>query len=278
MLYSYKKYIPQPFRNAARIILYTPSFYYAKKTFSMYLKGQDHAVCTLPIIDNYRQYESLFENAEKSFREIVTPFISEFRWLIGRIYNGTFESVDVEVYYSIIRKYQPKLIIEIGSGHSTYFALDAIKRNKRGSIISITLEPRRKLPKDVKYIQSKVEEVGTDIFEQLSEDDILFIDSSHTTEEAIYHTKEILPILNSGVIIHHHDILYPYNIYYKNDPKIFAEPDIILNFYLENKDTYKIVTSTSYVPYRNLELVKRLVSSFNWDSKRRPGSLWVRKR
>ena len=278
MLNSHKKYIPQPFRNAAREILYTPSFYYAKKTLSMYLKGQDHAVCTLPIMDNYKEYESLFNSAEENFKEIVTPFISEFRWLIGRIYNGTFESVDVEVYYSIIRKYQPKLIIEIGSGHSTCFALDAIKRNKRGSIISITLEPRRKLPKSVKCIQSKVEVVDTDIFEQLSENDILFIDSSHTTEEAIYHTKEILPILNSGVIIHHHDILYPYNVYYKNDPKMFAEPDVILNFYLVNKDTYKIITSTSYVLYMNLEFVKGLVRSFNWNLKRRPGSLWVMKR
>lgn len=278
MLNSYKKYIPQPFRNVAREILFPPNYFYAKKTLSMYLKGKNHDACTLPVLDNYREYENLFGKAEDNFKEIVTPFITEFRWLIGRIYNGTFESVDVEVYYSIIRKYQPKLIIEIGSGHSTCFALDAIKRNKRGSIISITLEPRRKLPQSVKCIRSKVEEVGIDIFEQLSENDILFIDSSHTTAEAIYHTEKILPILNSGVIIHHHDILYPYNVYYMNDSKIFAEPDVILNFYLENTDTYKIVTSTSYVPYRNLELVKRLVESFNWDLKRRPGSLWVRKR
>ncbi len=278
MLNSYKKFIPLSIRNTVREILFTPNFYYVKKTWSMYLRGQNHEICNLPLLKNYKEYEDLFENAEENFKEIVTPFISEFGWLIGRIYNGTFESVDAEVYYAIIRKYQPKLIIEIGSGHSTCFALDAIKRNKKGNIISITLEPRRRLPKCVKYIQSKVEEISADIFEQLSENDILFIDSSHTTEEAIYHTKKIVPLLKPGVIIHHHDILYPYKCYYLNDFTLFAEPDVLLDFYKKNKDIYEIITSTSYVPYRNLELVKRLVNSFNWNLKRRPGSLWARKR
>jgi cephalosporin hydroxylase len=263
--------------NVARKFLCIAGFRYARKTFSMYLKGQIHGVCTRPILNNYKEYENLFENAEENFKEIVAPFSSEFRWLIGRIYNGTFEAVDVETYYSVIRKYRPKLIIEIGSGHSTYFALDAIKKNGCGNIISITLEPRRKLPKCVKYIQSKVEVVDVNIFKRLNKDDILFIDSSHTTEEAIYHIKEILPALNSGVIIHHYDILYPYKHYHQDNPTIFAEPDVILNFYLKNKDDYKIITSTSYVPYRNLELVKKLVKSFNWDLTRCPGSLWGRK-
>ncbi len=243
----------------------------------MYIKGQNHGAYTCSFIDKYKEYEDLFENAEENFKEIVIPFNSEFRWLIGRVYNGTFEAVDVETYYSVVRKYRPKLIIEIGSGHSTYFALDAIKKNGCGSIISITLEPRRRLPKCVKFIQSRVEEVDINIFKRLNENDILFIDSSHITEEALYHIKEILPILNSGVIIHHHDILYPYKHHHKNDPTIFAEPDVILNFYLENKNDYKIITSASYVAYRNLELVKKSVKSFNWDLTRCPGSLWVRK-
>lgn len=253
------------------------SIRYVARTVQIYLKGPNHGPCALPLLDDYSKYEGLFEGAVENFREIVTPFMPEFTWLAGRIYNGQFESVDVEVYYSIIRKYKPRLIIEIGSGHSTCFAFDAIKRNGAGEIVSIDPEPRRKLPKGAKHIQSKVEEVDADIFRRLSEDDILFIDSSHTTQEAIYHTEEILPILRSGVIIHHHDILYPYRAYYLNDPILFGEPDVILNYYLQNEDAYEVITSTSYVAYRNLELVKRLVSSFNWNSGRRAGSLWVRK-
>ncbi len=277
MLNKYKRYIPGFLWNVTRELVNNTHFRYARNTLNMYLEGQNHGVCTRPLMDNYKKYESLFEEAERRFREIVSPFNSEFRWLTGRIYNGAFESVDAETYYSVIRKYQPELIIEIGSGHSTYFALDALKKNRRGKIISITLEPRRKLPECVKYIQSRVEDVDINIFKRLNKDDVLFIDSSHTTEEAVYHVNEILPALNSGLIIHHHDILYPYK-HYHGDPMIFAEPDVILNFYLENKDNYEIITSTSYVPYRNLELVKGLVKSFNWDLTRRPGSLWARKK
>jgi len=251
---------------------------YLARTVHIYLKGPSHGPCGLPLLDDYSRYEALFPGAVENFREIVMPFMPEFTWLIGRIYNGQFESVDVEVYYSIIRKYHPELIIEIGSGHSTCFALDAIKRNGAGGIISIDPEPRRKLPKGVKHIQSKVEDLNVGIFRRLSENDILFIDSSHTTQEAIYHTEEILPILRSGVIIHHHDILYPYRAYYLNNPIVFGEPDVILDYYLQNENAYEIITSTSYVAYQDLELVKRLVSSFNWIPGRRGASLWVRKR
>ena len=274
---SYKKYIPLCIRNIVREFLNISGFYYARKTLSMYNEGGKHGVCKRPILDNYKEYEGLFEKAEENFMEIIAPFRSEFRWQIGRIYNGTFESVDVETYYSVIRKYKPRLIIEIGSGHSTWFALDAMKRNGRGSIISISVEPRRKLPKCVEYIQSRVEDVDSSIFKRLDKDDILFIDSSHTTEEATYHIKEILPVLKSGLIIHHHDILYPYRHYHQDNATIFGEPDVILDFYLKNGDDYKIITSTSYVPYRNPELVKELVKSFNWDLTRCPGSLWARK-
>ncbi len=274
---SYKKYIPLCIRNIVRKFINISGFHYARKTLSMYNEGQNHGVCKRPVLDNYKEYESLFEKAEENFMEIVAPFRSEFRWQIGRVYNGTFESVDVETYYSVIRKYRPRLIIEIGSGHSTWFALDAMKKNGRGSIISISLEPRRALPECVKFIQSKVEDVDAGIFNRLKRNDILFIDSSHTTEEAMYHIKEILPVLKPGVIIQHHDILYPYNHYHQDDQTIFGEPDVVLDFYLKNRDDYKIITSTSYVPYRNLELVKKLVKSFNWDLTRCPGSLWTRK-
>jgi len=284
----YDKYIPQLVKIMREPIMsYIPTIFYMEHTLFMHLKGRyhgrwGHGSCPYPLLDEYEKYESLFERAGENFKEIITPFTSEYKWLIGRIYNGFFQSVDVELYFSVIRKYQPKLLIEIGSGHSTYFALDAMKKNGRGNIISIDPEPRVRLSKHVKHIGSKVEEVNVNIFKKLSENDIVFIDSSHTTEEAAYHTEEILPILSSGVIIHHHDIFYPYRAYQSNNPTVFGEPDVVLNFYLENRSFYEIITSSSYVVYRNLNLVKDIVRSFDWNSHRSyrmlPSSLYVRKR
>ena len=41
--------------------------------------------------------------------------------------NKFFEAGDAEIYYQIIRYFKPKKIIEIGSGHSSLLAKQAIK-------------------------------------------------------------------------------------------------------------------------------------------------------
>ena len=280
---SMKKFAPEPIKKIIRPFLKYPPVCYTRgvlklyfiKLFKAYPTG--YREDTAPLIENFGRYEALFKDSEKNFEAILAPYVSEFKWFIGRIYNGAFESVDVELYYSMIRRYRPNLIIEVGSGHSTHFAMDAVKKNGTGHIISIDPEPRRKLPKGVEHIQSKVEDVDKNLFKRLVENDILFIDSSHTTKEAEYHVEEILPNLKKGVIIHHHDFLFPYAIYYHNDPTVFGEPDVLLNFYWRNAELWEVIVSASYVRYKNSELVRRLVNSYSWNPTRLPGSLWTRK-
>lgn len=263
--------------------LKSPSIYYARRTMAICrdrLLGThppEYQVDKAPFINNYRKYEPLFRNSEQRFEAIIAPYISEFRWSLGRIYNGAFVSIDPELYYSIIRKYQPNLIIEVGSGHSTHFAMDAIKRNQTGYIISIDPEPQRSLPAGVEHKQMKIENVDLDIFKTLCKNDILFIDSSHTTEETKYHCERILPSLNTGVIVHHHDFTFPFRIYYCNDPTIYSEPDVLLKFYTDNTEAFEVIVCASYVRYKNFGLVNRLIKSYTWNSRRIPGSLWTRK-
>ena len=223
------------------------------------------------------EYDVLFKNSKDNFQKIITPFSHEFKWFIGRVYNIAFESVDLELYYSMIRKNRPDLIIEIGSGHSTHFALDALKKNKSGHIICIDPVPRRNLPDEIEHIKTKVEDVEVSLFGKLNENDILFIDSSHTTEEAEYHCNKILPNLKKGVFIHHHDFTYPYSIYCYDDPIKYGEPDVLLKFYMKNQHVFEIITSDSYVRYKDPDLINRLIKSYKWDKARIPGSLWARK-
>ncbi len=44
--------------------------------------------------------------------------------------NGTFESVDCEVYYCMIRDFKPRRIIEVGGGNSTLLSAKAALANK----------------------------------------------------------------------------------------------------------------------------------------------------
>jgi len=51
------------------------------------------------------------------------------------IKNTFFGHGDAEIYYQLIRHLKPKNIVEVGSGHSTLIALEAIKKNKENDKI-----------------------------------------------------------------------------------------------------------------------------------------------
>lgn len=279
-----KRILPQPLKERVKHIIAQPSFCYlraAAKTYRQWLcrtYSPRYQADRAPLMRNFADYEALFEASESNFEAVITPYVSEFKWFVGRVYNDAFVSIDPELYYSMIRQYKPNLIIEIGSGHSTHFAMDAIRMNQTGHVISIDPKPRRSLPRSVEHIKAKVQDVGADVFEALGENDVLFIDSSHTTEEALYHCQQILPNLAKGVIVHHHDFTYPYEICYQDDPVIFGEPHVLLEFYDANKDSFEIVVSASYTRFRNPQLVNRLIKSYRWNPLRVPGSLWTRKK
>ena len=98
---------------------------------------------------------------------------------------------EIEAYflYMIVRKFQPSKIIEVGSGVSTYYSLEALKRNAKGnsnksSIICIEPYPTDYIKnlasnKTLDLIKDEVQNIPINKFEKLQKGDILFIDSSH---------------------------------------------------------------------------------------------------
>ena len=62
-------------------------------------------------------------------------------------------------------------------------------------------------------IKDIVQNISSDLFSGLQENDILFIDSSHiskTYSDVNYLIFNILPNLKKGVVIHFHDIFFPF--------------------------------------------------------------------
>ncbi len=87
------------------------------------------------------------------------------------------------------------------------------------------------------------------IFDELEENDILFIDLSHSKAEAQYHVTKIFPRLAPGTLIHHHDVVYPYQ-------RRFDEEKIILDFYAApNNAEFQIISGLAYVRSFDRELV-----------------------
>ena len=131
--------------------------------------------------------------------------------------NDYYTTPDAEVLFAIVRLYRPAKIIEIGSGNSTHlFRLAIEAEGVQAKIISIDPDPRR----DVRafcdeLIQQHVETLPDfKRFEDLQENDILFIDSSHEVKagnDVLCLVLSALPRLSPGVVIHFHDIFLPFD-------------------------------------------------------------------
>jgi predicted O-methyltransferase YrrM len=151
-----------------------------------------------------------FQYAEVSQIELL-PAITEFRSEYDELFydNDWFSTVDFEVYYGLVRHFQPERIIEIGSGHSTIAALAAVHANGWGWVTAIDPEPRLDHEPDPRLsrVRHKVENVPLADFDELGPGDILFIDSSHIDVE--YEYDMILPRIRPGVVAHIHDVFLP---------------------------------------------------------------------
>ncbi|MEQ8303240.1 MAG: class I SAM-dependent methyltransferase [Cyclobacteriaceae bacterium] len=203
--------------------------------------------------------------------------------------NGSFESGDSECYYSIIRKFKPRKIIEIGSGYSTLIALEAIDLNRREDkgydCVMTCIEPYEMnwlKAFRVELLSKKVEEVDLGLFETLDEGDILFIDSSHMMRpqgDVLFEIFEILPVLKSGVLIHFHDIFspldYPEN-WLKEEFRMWNEQYLVEAF-LWNNDKYRIMLALSYLSIHYVEELCEAFPVYCRNTKRSLASLWLQK-
>jgi hypothetical protein len=131
--------------------------------------------------------------------------------------NDYFSSPDAEVLYTLTRHFQPRRIIEVGSGYSTRIARQAIKDgNLPTRLISIDPCPRREVMEICDEGICEPVEFGCakGKLRQLRAGDFLFIDSSHevkTGNDVVYLFLNVLPQLESGVLVHVHDITLPWD-------------------------------------------------------------------
>jgi hypothetical protein len=129
--------------------------------------------------------------------------------------NGMLPGLDAMILYGLIRHLRPKTYLEVGSGHSTKFVRRAIEDGKLATrIVSIDPHPRAEI--DVlcdAVIRSPLEDL-TDfsVFENLSANDVVFVDDSHrsfqNSDVTVFFT-EALTTIPRGVHVGVHDILLP---------------------------------------------------------------------
>ena len=138
--------------------------------------------------------------------------------------NDQYGEGDAFVLSGILSLVQPRRIIEVGAGFSTAVMYETLpKLNNLESITIIEPYPERlhsliELNESMTLIPGLLQDVNRSIFEQLEENDVLFIDSSHVAKsgsDVMLYLFEIFPILKSGVWVHIHDMFWPFE-YPKN--------------------------------------------------------------
>ncbi|MCC6736261.1 MAG: class I SAM-dependent methyltransferase [Bauldia sp.] len=176
----------------------------------------DIAGITLDVKEMRRWWQA---NA-RSIRSTPFPDTEDGRW---RYYahNEIFPIGDAVVLRAMIIENRPARIVEIGSGFSTAVMLDTIDEHRLPTTITC-IEPyaerlkSRLRPEDARIttiIEKPVQGVPLDLFAGLSVGDVLFIDSTHvlkTGSDVHYELFSILPALKPGVIVHFHDMHYPF--------------------------------------------------------------------
>ena len=136
--------------------------------------------------------------------------------------NDFYSYGDAIFLYGMIRHAQPRRIIEIGSGFSSAVMLDTNERffGNRIRLTFVEPEPGRlcSLLKEgdrvtTEILTMPVQDVELARFRRLEAGDILFVDSSHVVKvgsDVSCILFDIIPHLSPGVLVHFHDMFYPY--------------------------------------------------------------------
>lgn len=200
--------------------------------------------------------------------------------------NTTFGSGDAEIYYSVIRHFRPKRIIEIGGGYSTLVAHHAVKANGNGGE-HICIEPFE-MPWLEKVgltnvIRSKVEDLPIELFGNLQENDILFIDSSHVLRpggDVWFEYLRIMPILKSGVLVHIHDVFLPYQYpkAWLTIQRLYWNEQYLLQAILQNSKSFEVVLALHFLSKQYHDQLARACPIYGAQPGRAPGSFWMRRR
>jgi predicted O-methyltransferase YrrM len=208
----------------------------------------------------------------------------------GRRYffdNDQYGSSDALFLYCMIRHVKPQRIIEVGSGYSSCLMLDTNELHFDGRIELTFIDPDPQRVIDnlhagdreaIRLIEKPIQDVPIEEIVALEPNDILFVDSSHVAKIGSDVNRllfEILPRLPSGVYVHVHDILWPFEY-----PREWIEKGIAWN------EAYLLRAFLMFNTEFRIQLCNTYLEIFHeaWFKEHMPlclknpgGSLWLRK-
>ncbi len=242
---------------------------------------------------------NISQEAHEIFLRNLQPFSTEtaslpnYQSVTQQGLGEGYSEVDAHTLYLMLRHIKPKRMMEVGSGVSTLFALEALAKNgaegaEKPTITCVEPYPRRGLLKladagRVHLIKDFVQDVPVTTFRELGEGDVLFIDSSHVLKldsDVQYLYLEVLPQLQKGVVIHIHDIFFPFatpepETWIFRQHQFWNESPLVQAFLAFNP-AFEILLCGSYLHHTAPNLIQQIIPSYN-PQRSFAGSLWLRK-
>lgn len=199
--------------------------------------------------------------------------------------NGWFPAFDAVMLYGLLALRNPRLYVEVGSGNSTRFARRAIRdHDLRTKIISIDPCPRAEIDAICdQVVRAPLEEVDPKEIERLTEEDLLFVDSSHrsfqNSDVTVFFT-EMLPALPPGLVYGMHDIYLPNDYPVEWTERFYSEQYLLAAYLHGGAGGDEVLAPLAYL-WHETELVSAFARTFDQlglDHPQRYGnSFWMRR-
>lgn len=211
------------------------------------------------------------------------PGVGEEGTRFGYI-NDFFGHSDAIALFSMLRTLRPRQVIEVGSGHSSAVMLDTRARYLPDTTLCF-IEPYPHRLKSLlrsgdsfELIEDQVQNVLIDRFEALQAGDILFIDSSHVSKAGSDVNDlffRVLPALAVGVVVHIHDILWPfeYPMDWLVEGRAWNEA-YLLRAFLQFNTNWEVLYMNDYMGRYERELIAQKAPLMLEET---GGSFWMRR-
>jgi len=228
----------------------------AKHILSLFKSKEKEQLRFLSRIAEFKpQFSSISIHAEEDD--------SAARWI-----QSWFPPLDGMSMYTMIASNKPKKYVEIGSGNSTKFAVQAIKDYSLDTkVISVDPQPRAEVDticdRVIRQPLEKALELES-ILANLEPNDVVFFDGSHRclqNSDVTAFFIDFLPSIAAGVKIGIHDIFWPYDYPEHWVTRYYNEQYILGAYMLGMGSNFPLIFSCKYMQLNFKEEVNGCLDS-----------------
>ena len=228
----------------------------------------------------------------ESLRIRLSGFIREFatEGTPGDAYeqlNASYPLPDARLLYAMVRDLRPASIVELGSGQTSRVIAQACVANRADGVSTrfeafdpFPIAVDETLPGLSSLRRVPAQEVTEDVFTQLADGDVLFVDTTHTVKIGSDVNRiilRILPALAPGVVVHFHDICLPheYPRYLFEDYALYWAEQYLLQAFLAMNPSFEVLYATDAICRDRRADAERIGLAGAGES---GSSFWIRRR